>query len=287
MYPYRSVQPSRQTGPLAFSVREALGAVLSATAVSKTLDDALASAGLDRIPEEVAAFRRFCEHHLRPAVQLRLPAGSQEIFFDRLAHLVWTATQDLGALAEVRAWAYAAPLPDESSGVRTRDDPRYRSTAPPPPLSDPRRSPGPSRAQAAPTLPGTSRRPASRPRPPKPPMPSGVLVISCDEVLVTTLREELRGLCPVRGVLSRLELERALCTAGAAPVLLLDAFLPSIELAQFAALAGWLPPEVRVVAWRLGPERHRELVARVPGAAGWRLETGAGSPARALRSLGG
>lgn len=268
-------------------MREALGAVVSTAAVRKTLDDALASAGLDRVPEEVDAFRRFCEAHLRPAVQLRLPAGSQEIFFDRLAHLVWTATQDLGALAEVRAWAYVAPLPDESSGVRPRDDPRYRSTAPPPPLVDLQRAPRSSRTHSASTLPATSRSPASRPRPPKPLPPSEVLVVSCDEVLVTTLRQDLLGLCPVRGVLSRLELERALCTAGAAPVLLLDAFLPSIELSQFAAFAAWLPSEVRVVAWRLGPERHRELVARVPGAAGWRLETGVGSPAQALRSLGG
>jgi len=266
-------------------VREALAAVLSTAAVRETVDESLASAGLGRIPEDAAAFRRFCEAHLRPAAQRRLPAGSQEIFFDRLAHLVWTATQDLTALAEVRGWAYAAPLPDESSGVRPRDDPRYRSTAPPPRRSEP---PSPSsRSRPVSTLPPAPRRPASRPGLPKQSPPSEVLVISCDEVLVSTLRQELGGLCPVRGVLSRFELERSLITAGSAPVVLIDAFLPSIELSVFATFAGSMPQQVRVVAWRLGPERHRELSGRFPGAAGWRLETGNGSPAAALRALGG
>ncbi len=272
-------------------MREALGAVLSTAAVRETLDEALASAGLDRFPEDVASFRRFCDRHLRPAVQRRLSAGAQEIFFDRLAHLVWTATQDLGALAEVRSWAHAAPLPDESSGVRSRDDPRYRSTAPPPPRSDPpvstplRAGPPAPRSNDVATLPPAQRRPSSRPGRPTMP-PSGVLVVSCDEVLVSSLRQDLRGLCPVRGVLSRFELDRALGTAGAAPVLLLDAFLPSIELGLFASLAASMPPHVRVLAWRLGPERHRDLVARHAGAAGWWLEAGAASPAAALRSLG-
>jgi len=126
---------------------------------------ALAHASLQVVPEEIGAFRRFCEGPLRFALGERLHQTAIEQVFERLGHVLWMATSDVSALETARSWSRANPLqPPEiepESGVRHLKD----GSSPPEtnPKTDSARSG--SRQAAKPTTPPTSARPSPVPLP--------------------------------------------------------------------------------------------------------------------------
>jgi hypothetical protein len=326
--------PSRPAGgPFARSVREALESAVSPAAAQSLIADALERAGLLVVPEEIGAFRRFCEGPFRASVGSQLGGESIEQIFERLGHVLWMATSDVTALETAREWSRRTKADrDDDSGVRhvepksaTGSQPRSGETAlptndgpakdkesgtefkraplvPPPPALpiDARARPtsatiGRMRVptQAMPAVvdeiraPGIDRRSPSIPPPhplPETPTPvrsisstppsaqggpTTVLVVTLDQQLVSSLRQELARHCPVRAIQAPTELAGAVVTAGQRLVVLIDTALPSIDVPTFAGLAPILPAGARVVLWGASPRQQQRLVTMFPVAASW------------------
>ncbi len=84
----------------------------------RILHEALARADLAAVPEEVEAFRLFCEGPFRRAMG-HVGAAASEQIFERLGHVLWMATSDVRALETARSWSPHTGLHrDDDSGVQ-------------------------------------------------------------------------------------------------------------------------------------------------------------------------
>lgn len=129
-------------GPFARSVRESLESAIAPNAAQHVIADALARASLEAVPEEIGAFRAFCEGPFRKTIRAALGGPSIEQVFERLGHVLWMATSDFTALEAARAWSRgtgenAMPPADlvSSDGMGEKaEDSGVRHVDPMPPL---------------------------------------------------------------------------------------------------------------------------------------------------------
>jgi hypothetical protein len=307
--------PRPKSGPFQRSVREALESVQAAESAQALLDEALEAAGLPAVPEEIQAFRRFCERHLSRILRTRLEDASVDQVFERIGHVLWMATSDASQVEVARVWGRGETEWEDDSGVRHLDSqgrPTPKAPTPeagvyPPRIPPSAPLPTPSnaisigkmkavaassptgsrprvtqelRAQAPDDRAGSSPPPAIDERP-----ATAVLAITLDGSLVESMRAELASLCPVRAISSPTEIASAVLTSGPCPVVLIDTGLPSIDLPTFAGIAPVLPQGARVVLWGISPRQLHALVAKFPIASGWLAPEGHVSPGEYLVQL--
>jgi hypothetical protein len=162
----------------------------------------------------------------------------------------------------------ATPLPP-SDALRRPTTP-VPPSMPLPPAPTPRRMtplpPPGDRLSPLPGVPTPVRRSSS---PPAARVPSAIIVVTLDDRLVQSIREDLSGQCPVRSVGTPNELAFALTKAGDRLVVVVDTALPAIDVPTFAGLAPILPATAKVVLWGASPRQQARLAATFPAAASW------------------
>lgn len=291
-------------GPFARSVREALESVLSRAAAVLLVGEALRFGDLEGIPEDVAAFRAFCEGPFRRAVRVNVAQAGIEQIFERLGHVLWMATSDVTLVEAARTWSQPGPNDrDGDSGVRNVElgpaasaphVPSATGSAPGPVSSATlgrmravsRAMPAASNSEInAPTRDARSE-PFELPLPAaRAVWPSTVLVVTLDGHLVTQVRQGLAEHAPVRAIGAASELVGSLVTSGDRLVVLIDTALPSIAVPTFAGLVPVLPVATRVVLWGANKRQLLRLNALYPATTGWTVSEDAEDPVALLLAL--
>ncbi len=256
------------------SLRESLEGTLSVEKTNAVIADALMRAALPDVPEDLDLFTRFVRGALTASLTALTGPATTEACIERISHVLWLASSTIRhaapTAAELRRTLESEPAPrDDESGLRSVE-------SPPPGWSN--------QAMAAARISATElgRTPRSGPtlgrmKPARggsiveiqAPAPEGapVLVLSLDPTLRAEAAQQLEGVRPTIAIMTQAELVRtinAAYTSGFA--VLVDASLPSIDLATFVRLAGLLPAGTRVVLWGTD-ERQKARLARVFAAA--------------------
>ncbi|MFO0687006.1 MAG: hypothetical protein U0234_33385 [Sandaracinus sp.] len=274
------------------ALRESLEAGLSIEKANAVIAEALMRASLPDVPEDLDLFARFVRGALTSALLAMTGPATTEACIERISHVLWLASSTIRHVApteaELRRTLEIEPdAREEPSGMRSVESPppgwsnqavpAARISAPEAPRA-PRHAPTLGRMKPVPAparAPGVVEIPA--PRPMGPP----VLVLSLDPTLRMDAAAQLEGARPTIAIMTQAELVRTINAAYTSGFsVLVDASLPSVDLATFVGLAALLPTGTRVVLWGTD-ERQKTRLARVfPIASGW---TAAGStPLREL-----
>jgi len=82
-----------------------LESVLSPPAAEHLVEASLRMGALERIPEEVAGFRAYCEGPFRRSVCTTVGVTAAEHVFERVGYVLWMATGDASMIEVARSWS--------------------------------------------------------------------------------------------------------------------------------------------------------------------------------------
>lgn len=259
------------------ALRESLEGSLSVEKADAVIGEALLRAGLPDVPEDLDLFARFVRGALTAALEALAGPAATEACIERISHVLWLASSTVRhaapTAAELRRTLESEPDRDEASGLRTVESPppgwnQQASAAARVSVGDAGRTSEAGRApRHAPTIgrirPAQARTNSIVEIPAAPSLGAPVLMLSLDPTLRAEATKQLEGVRPTITIMSQAELVRTINAAYESGFgILVDASLPSIDLATFVGLAGLLPSGTRVVLWGMD-ERQKARLARV------------------------